>query len=68
MDDPKKLKKQRPKYVKDPTSTGDPDIEPQINTDPMSQPQLGRDRKVIAPDPEAVREAERRKKDAEKGQ
>lgn len=64
MDKPEKLKKQRPDYVKDPTSTGDPDKRPNIGTDPEDIGQVGEDRKVIAPDPDKVREAdEKRRRD-----
>lgn len=64
MDDPKKLKKQKPDYVKDVSGSDDPDHQPQLGTDPMSQPQEASPRKIIAPDPEEVRKAEeRRKKD-----
>lgn len=53
MDDPKKLKDQRPDYVSDPTGTGDPDKQPQIGTDPMSQPAEGERKSVIGVDPDA---------------
>jgi hypothetical protein len=53
MDDPKKLKDQRPDYVSDPNSTGDPDKQPQIGTDPMSQPTHEERPTHIGVDPDA---------------
>jgi hypothetical protein len=59
MKDPKKLRDQKPDYVKDVSGTRDPDHQPQVGTDPMSLPQQGEERKVIAPDPEKVAKADR---------
>ncbi|HET6567800.1 MAG TPA: hypothetical protein VFG50_07540 [Rhodothermales bacterium] len=43
-----------------------PDFKPKIATDPEAQPQLGGEKRIVAPDPEKVREAER-KREREKG-
>lgn len=58
--DPKELQKEKPDYVEDKSGAGDPEIQPNIGTDPMSQPQEGKHKTIIAPDPEKVREAERK--------
>jgi len=65
VDDPKKLKDQKPDYVSDPTSTGDPDRQPMIGTDPMDTPDSSVEKTIISPDPEKVREHERRKASGE---
>jgi hypothetical protein len=61
MDDPNKLKKQKPDYVKDVSGSADPDHQPQIGTDPMSQPEEGTKKTIVSPDPEKVAEAERKR-------
>lgn len=61
MDDPKKLKDQKPDYSRDVSGVKDPDQQPQIGTDPMSEPDSSAEKTVIAPDPEKVREHERRR-------
>jgi hypothetical protein len=58
--DPKELQKEKPDYVEDTSGSGKVDHQPEIATDPMSTPQEGKHKTVIAPDPEKVREAERR--------
>lgn len=59
--DPKELQKEKPDYVEDKSGVKDnPNVQPQIGTDPMDQPQAGKHKKVIAPDPAKVREAERK--------
>lgn len=35
--------------------------QPNVGTDPMSQPQEGRRKKIVAPDPEKVKDAERKR-------
>ncbi len=40
----------------------DPDHEPVVGTDPHSLSQPGKEKVIIAPDPEKVREAERKRK------
>lgn len=59
MDDPKKLKDQKPDYVEDKSGTDDPDIQPQAGTDPMEPSEEGVRKTIISPDPEQVRRAER---------
>lgn len=59
--DPEKLKKQKPDYVRDTSGSDDPDHQPQVGTDPMEGPQEGKHKTIVAPDPEKVREAERKK-------
>lgn len=39
----------------------DPDHEPEVGSDPRSLPQLDEEKTIIAPDPEKVREAERKR-------
>ena len=39
----------------------DPDHEPEVGSDPRSLPQLDVEKTIIAPDPEKVREAERKR-------
>ncbi len=60
VDDPKKLKDQKPDYVEDRSGTGDPDVKPSVGTDPMALPQEGKEKTIVSPDPEKVREHERR--------
>ena len=57
--DPEELQKEKPDYAED-TSGGPPDNQPDVGTDPMSLPQEGKHKEIIAPDPEKVREHERR--------
>ncbi len=57
--DPKKLQSQKPDYVEDKSGAGDPEVQPEVGTDPQSLPQEGKHKTIIAPDPEKVREAER---------
>ena len=57
--DPKELEKEKPDYVEDKSGSGMVDHQPQIGTDPMEGPQEGKHKKIIAPDPEEVRDAER---------
>jgi len=57
--DPKELQKEKPDYVEDKSGSGMIDHQPEIGTDPMSLPQEGKHKKVIAPDLEKVRKAER---------
>lgn len=56
--DPKELREEKVDYVED-VSGGDPDVQPSIGTDPMSLPEEGTHKTIIAPDPEKVRQAER---------
>jgi hypothetical protein len=58
--DPKELEKEKPDYVDDKSGSGEVDHQPQIGTDPMDAPQEGKHKTIIAPDPEKVREAERK--------
>jgi hypothetical protein len=58
--DPKELQKEKPDYVDDKSGAGDIASQPDIATDPMSTPQEGKHKTIISPDPEKVREAERR--------
>lgn len=57
--DPKKLEQEKPDYVEDLSGSGKVNHQPQIGTDPMEGPQEGVHKKIVAPDPEEVREAER---------
>lgn len=57
--DPKELEKEKPDYVEDVSGSGKVDHQPQIGTDPMEGAQEGKHKKVIAPDPAKVRDAER---------
>jgi hypothetical protein len=41
----------------------DPDREPFVGNDPMSLPQLGEKKETVAPDPERVEEARRKRKE-----
>jgi hypothetical protein len=61
VDDPKKLRDQKPDYVKDVSGVKDPDHQPQIGTDPMDEPDSSVQKTVISPDPEKVREHDRRR-------
>lgn len=56
--DPKELREEKVDYVEG-VSGGDPEVQPSIGTDPMSLPQEGVHKTIIAPDPEKVRQAER---------
>lgn len=58
--DPKELEKERPDYVEDQSGSGKVDHQPQIATDPMSTGQEGKHKTIISPDPEKVRDAERK--------
>lgn len=59
MKDPKKLKEQKPDYSRDKSGADHPDVQPQIATDPMSLPQTSKEKTVVSPDPEKVREHDR---------
>lgn len=59
VDDPKKLKHQKPDYVEDLSGTGDPDHQPQIGTDPMTTSETSVHKTIVAPDPEKVRAHDR---------
>lgn len=58
--DPKELREERADYVEDKSGGRHPEVQPQTATDPMSLPQEGTHKTVIAPDHEKVREAERK--------
>ncbi len=58
--DPEELEKEKPDYVEDTSGSGEIDHQPEIGTDPMSLPQEGTHKTIISPDPEKVREAERK--------
>lgn len=57
--DPKELQKEKVDYVEDVSGGGDPEVQPSIGTDPMSMPEEGTHKTIIAPDPEKVQQAER---------
>jgi hypothetical protein len=60
MKDPKKLRKQRPDYVKDPNWSADPDRLPLVGGDPEDLPQPG-EREI--PEPESEHNPEEREED-----
>ena len=57
--DPEELQEEKVDYVEDVSGGGDPEVQPQIGTDPMSAPEEGVHKTIISPDPEKVRQAER---------
>jgi hypothetical protein len=59
--DPKELEKEKPDYVEDTSGSGKVDHQPQIGTDPMETPQEGKHKKIIAPDPAKIRDADRKR-------
>ncbi|MEP0545505.1 MAG: hypothetical protein ABJF88_01085 [Rhodothermales bacterium] len=58
--DPKELHEERADYVEDKSGGGDPEVQPNVGTDPMSLPEEGTHKTIISPDPAKVREAERK--------
>lgn len=58
--DPERVQDQHPDYVEDKSGSDEAENQPSVGTDPMSLPQEGKHKTVIAPDPEKVREAERK--------
>ncbi len=58
--DPKKIQNQHPDYVEDVSGSDDVESQPDIGTDPQSGIEEGTHKTIIAPDPEKVREADRK--------
>jgi hypothetical protein len=56
--DPLDIPNERPPYAEDKSGGGHPEQQPHIGTDPMEEPQAGKHKTIIAPDPAAVRRAE----------
>lgn len=59
--DPKKVQNQHPDYAEDVSGSDDVESQPHIGTDPMEGPQEGKHKTIVSPDPDKVREAERKK-------
>ena len=58
--DPKRVQNQHPDYVEDVSGSDHVESQPDIGTDPESTIQEGKHKTIIAPDPEKVRDAERK--------
>ena len=54
----KELREEKPDYVADKdldkSGTGDPNIQPNVGTDPQSLPEEGKKKTIVAPDPNKV--------------
>ena len=58
--DPERVQNQHPDYVKDVSGSDDVESQPDIGTDPEGSIEEGTHKTIISPDPEKVREAERK--------
>lgn len=59
--DPKDLLKEKPDYTEDRSGIDETDRIPVVGGDPESLPEEGTHKTIIAPDPEKVREHDRRR-------